>query len=180
MKKTLLALLAISAILPITSMAGEAGETKLETVIRARNTSTFDSEGEYEANYSSIERGYLTVKHNMTENIKGKLTLDIVSKSKEVDDVQLAYDGASVRLKYAYVNFAKALGALGVDAGLSTNYFGMTRDMSSSFIYYKAGAEKWFSNPSTDYGVTVGGKPIDILEFHVQGVNGNGYKKVNQ
>ncbi len=171
MSKKFRLMLILALMSPATIFAGEAGKATLEGAVRVRNTSSFDSDNEYKANYTSIERGYLTVKYNVSKNIATKLTLDAISNADGVD-------GASVRIKSAYADF-NVLGPVGITAGLATNYFGMTRDISSSFIYYKAGAEKWFSNPSTDYGVTLRGDFLDDkLEAQIQATNGSGYKKI--
>jgi len=170
MRMKLKMMVLFAMISPMIINAAEAGTTKISMAVRARNTSQFDATGASTANYTSIERGYLTAQHNITENIKGKVTFDVVSNKDGVN-------GASIRLKNAYIDFAN-LGSFGLTAGLATNYFGMTRDISSSFIYYKAGAEKWFSNASTDYGVTLHGKFGDMVKVQVQGVNGNGYKHI--
>ncbi len=154
-----------------------------------------NADGNYEfktsKNYFSLERGYLGLETAFTDNTKGRFTVDIFSTDAThqypsdlvapVDTLKnSSIDGAGLKLKYAYVDFAKLFPVpdLNLTVGLQKVYFGTIYDWNYSLIG-KAPTDEYKVANSADYGVTLNGfLPGGYGEYAVGAYNGEGYKKV--
>lgn len=112
-----------------------------------------------------IERFYVTGKAKMSDAISARVTLDMV----KTGDVYDSY------FKYAYLDY-KFSDAFKITAGLQKTYFGYLPKWKYAL------PKKHFSDelkilPSADLGLGFGGKLVDgKLSYHVQLLNGEGYK----
>lgn len=122
-------------------------------------------------NNFSLERGYLGIEPKFGEAVKGRLTVDIFS-------TDLVKDGAGLKLKYAYVDFAKLIPIpdLTTTIGLQKVYFGSIYDWNYSLIG-KAPSDEYKVANSADYGITLNGYiPGGWGEYALAMYNGEGYK----
>lgn len=143
-------------------------------------------------NYMSLERGYLGLETKFTENTKGRFTIDIFSTDKTHE--YLVYDpspetsstktgtldGAGLKIKYAYVDFARLLPVqdLTLTTGMQKVYFGTIYDWNYSLIG-KAPTDEYGIASSSDLGITLNGYlPQGFGEYQLGVYNGEGYKKV--
>jgi hypothetical protein len=142
-------------------------------------------------NYLSLERGYFDLQTTFTPNTKARFTVDMFSsdatheiptdKIMPADSLKSStIDGAGLKLKYAYVDFANLipLPEMTVSAGLQKVYFGSIYDWTYALIG-KAPTDEYKVTNSSDYGVTINGYlPNGFGEYAVGAYNGEGYKKV--
>lgn len=154
-----------------------------------------DADNEYvfktSKNYFSLERGYFGLETTFTENTKARFTVDMFSTDAThqyptdivapVDTLKNAsIDGAGLKLKYAYVDFARLFPVpeLNLTVGLQKVYFGTIYDWNYTVIG-KAPTDEYKVANSADYGVTLNGYiPGGWGEYAVGVYNGEGYKKV--
>jgi len=122
-------------------------------------------------NELSLQRGYFSVEPKLTSDIKGRFTLDFFSSDK-------LSDGAGIKLKYAYLDFANYLWKDATFSfGLMKNYFGTIYDFKYETID-KDPSDKYGFASSTDYGMGISGYlPNGIGEYNLATYNGEGYKK---
>jgi len=151
-------------------------------------------------NFFSLERGYFDLQTTFTPNTKARFTVDMFSSDATHEVGTLAdssqttlpiepatltnksstLDGAGLKLKYAYVDFANLIPVpeLTVSAGLQKTYFGTIYDWTYALIG-KAPTDEYKIVNSSDYGVTINGYiPNGFGEYAVGVYNGEGYKKV--
>ncbi len=142
-------------------------------------------------NYFSLERGYFGLETTFSENTKARFTVDMFSTDAThqyptdlavpIDTLKNAsIDGAGLKLKYAYVDFARLFPVpeLNLTVGLQKVYFGTIYDWNYSLIG-KAPTDEYKVANSADYGITLNGYiPGGYGEYAVGAYNGEGYKKV--
>lgn len=119
---------------------------------------------------STIERNYFRASHQWTSDLFSKLTLDFLSSSSYAD-------GASVRIKEAYMDMAlPMIKDFVLTAGMQKHYFGEIY----SWDYTHPDKELCDAQgvcSSADYGVTVNGfLPSGLGELQLGAYNGEGYK----
>jgi len=122
-------------------------------------------------NNFSLERGYLGLEPKFSETVKGRLTVDIFS-------TDLIKDGAGLKLKYAYLDFARLIPIpdLTTTIGLQKVYFGSIYDWNYSLIG-KAPSDEYKLANSADYGISLNGYiPGGWGEYALGLYNGEGYK----
>jgi hypothetical protein len=137
---------------------------------QSRNSATGDDE--ITKNYLALERGYLGLETAFGEDTKARFTVDLFS----TDSVG---DGAGLKLKYAYVDFANRIPItdMTLSAGLQKVYFGSIYDWDYSLIG-KAPADEYKLANSSDYGLSLNGYlPSGIGSYALGIYNGEGYKK---
>lgn len=152
-----------------------AGETKYKFEIWSRYQASFLNENEFELTKNQIysPRGYFTVEPKLSDYIKGRFTLDFVSSENGVD-------GASVRLKYAYLDFSNLpIKNSNINFGLIKNYFGTIYDYDYP-VYEKELSDKEKVVNSADYGLSFNGLlPAGFGFYAFSVMNGEGYKKTD-
>ena len=152
--------------------SGAAGPTtKVSMVLWNRYTADV-SGGELNESEFSLERGYIRIEPKFSDKIKGRFNIDLFSD----DD---ALDGAGLKLKYAYLDFAEVLPIpeSKISVGLIKHYFGTVYDWEYISIE-KALEDKQGVAASTDYGIALYGYlPNGYGEYAVSVLNGEGYKK---
>lgn len=181
-------------------LSSQALETKLSGEFWARwimeNAKVKQTDNSYKdqltKNYMSLERGYFGLETKFTENTKGRFTVDIFSTDKtheysvydpttETSSTKTgSVDGAGLKIKYAYVDFAHLLPVkdLTLSAGMQKVYFGTIYDWNYSLIG-KAPTDEYGIASSSDLGVTLNGYlPAGYGEYQIGLYNGEGYKKV--
>jgi hypothetical protein len=170
MKKTVVALLL--AILAAGSVyALNPGESELEYNgwFRYTNQSTKFQITKPTASRSTIDRNYVRAAHQWTSKLYSKLSLDFLSSSSYAD-------GASVRIKEAYVDMGLPIKDFNLTAGVQKHYFAET------YSWDYTHPDKELSDAqgvcaSADYGVTVNGfLPKGFGELQLGVYNGEGYK----
>ena len=172
MKKTVFVLL--TALLMTGSLfALNKGETELENNGWFRYTTVmpkFDFANATRGDFT-LERGYIRLSHEWTNDLFSKMTVDVLSSS--------AYaDGASIRLKEAYIDYNLPLKETKFTAGLQKNYFSLIYSWDYTNIE-KSLADKEGVVASADYGLTLNGYlPKGFGEWELGAYNGEGYKKV--
>ncbi|MBN2537793.1 hypothetical protein JXB37_05905 [candidate division WOR-3 bacterium] len=149
----------------------EPGQTELEMNGWFRYTNESESFGVTEPSASrfSLERGYVRMKHQWAPKFESKLTIDIHSSDKYAE-------GATVRLKEAYLNYKPGGGDLNLTAGLQKHYFSSVYswDYTNPF---KSLADAQGLCASADYGLTANGYlPAGFGEYQAGIYNGEGYK----
>ncbi len=118
---------------------------------------------------STIERNYLRAGHQWTAKLYSKVSLDFLSSSSYAD-------GASVRIKEAYLDMATPIKDFTFTAGVQKHYFAET------YSWDYTHPDKELSDAqgvcaSADYGVTLNGfLPSGWGELQVGAYNGEGYK----
>lgn len=198
-------LLSCLAILPFTvhsletKISGEMwGRWTMEQTKQLNNDSKY--ENKWSKNYMSLERGYLGLETAFNANTKGRFTVDIFSSDAThqiidkttdsdhnlpVDSISYSYknssiDGAGLKIKYAYVDFANLFPVpeMNLTVGCQKVYFGTIYDWNYNLIE-KAPTDLYKIANSSDYGVTLNGfLPNGVGEYAVGVYNGEGYKKV--
>lgn len=142
-------------------------------------------------NYFSLERGYLGLETTFSASTKARFTVDMFSSdathqypadaAMPIDSLKNAsIDGAGLKLKYGYVDFANLLPVpdLNLTVGLQKTYFGTIYDWNYTGIE-KAPTDLYKVVNSSDYGVTLNGfVPHGLGEYALGVYNGEGYKKV--
>jgi len=171
MKRTVIALLL--AILAAGSVyAIDPGQSELEYNgwFRYMNQSTKLDITNPTASRSLIERNYWRASHQWTSQLFSKLTLDFLSSSSYAD-------GASVRIKEAYMDMALPMVKdFVLTAGMQKHYF--SEIYSWDYTHPdKSLADAQGVCASADYGVTVNGfLPKGLGELQLGAYNGEGYK----
>jgi hypothetical protein len=121
------------------------------------------------ASRSTIERNYLRASHQWTPQLFSKLSLDFLSSPSYAD-------GASVRIKEAYVDMALPLKDFTFTAGVQKHYFGEIYSWDYTHPD-KELADAQGVCASADYGATVNGfLPKGLGELQLGVYNGEGYK----
>jgi hypothetical protein len=118
---------------------------------------------------SNIERNYFRAAHQWNSQFYSKLTLDFLSSSSYAD-------GASVRIKEAYMDMALPIQDFNLTAGMQKHYF--SEIYSWDYTHPdKSLADAQGVCASADYGVTVNGfLPSGLGELQLGAYNGEGYK----
>ncbi len=163
----------VAAVLAATgAFAIAPGETELEHNGWFRYTNKSASFGITDPDVSafSLARGYVRLKHKWAPKFETKLTVDIHSSDKYAD-------GATVRLKEAYLSFALPVKDVKFTAGLQKHYW--SNIYSWKYVNpFKALADAQKLVASADYGLTLNGYlPAGLGECQVGVYNGEGYKK---
>ncbi|HRY84407.1 MAG TPA: hypothetical protein P5533_07215 [Candidatus Cloacimonadota bacterium] len=130
-----------------------------------------DSSDVTSKNYFSLERGYVGLEAKFSETVKGRFTADLFS-------TDALADGAGLKLKYAYLDFANLLPIpdLTLTTGLQKVYFGTIYDWNYTYIG-KAPSDEYKLANSADYGVSLNGFiPGGWGEYALGMYNGEGYK----
>jgi hypothetical protein len=170
MKETAIALLL--AILAAGSVyALDPGQTELEYNgwFRYMNQSTKFQVTNPSASRSSIDRNYFRASHQWTTQLFSKLSLDFLSSSSYTD-------GASVRIKEAYLDMGLPIPDFVLTAGVQKHYFGLLYSWDYTHPD-KSLADAQGVCSSADYGVTVNGfLPKGLGELQLVVYNGEGYK----
>lgn len=125
-------------------------------------------------NHLALDRGYLGFETKFSESTKARFTIDLFST-----DLSGMEDGAGLKLKYGYVDFANLVPIpdLTLSAGLQKVYFGTIYDWNYSLIG-KAPTDEYKITNSADYGISLNGYiPSGMGEYAVGIYNGEGYKK---
>jgi hypothetical protein len=164
----LILLLAVLANAQSTKLSGEFWSRW--TMEQSRNAATGDDE--ILKNYLALERGYLGLETVLSDDVKARFTIDLFSSDAVAD-------GAGIKLKYAYVDFANLLPVADMNftAGLQKVYFGSIYDWDYSLIG-KAPADEYKLANSADYGLSINGYLPSGLGSYALGIyNGEGYKK---
>jgi len=172
MKKTVFVLLTV-LLMTGSLLALNKGETELENNGWFRYTTVmpkFDFANATRGDFT-LERGYVRLSHQWTNDLFSKMTVDVLSSS--------AYsDGASIRLKEAYIDYTLPLKETKFTAGLQKNYFSLIYSWDYTNIE-KSLADKEGVVASADYGLTLNGYlPKGLGEWELGAYNGEGYKKV--
>jgi hypothetical protein len=171
MKKSVVALLL--AILAAGSVyAIDPGQSELEYNgwFRYLNQSTKFQVTDPTVSRSLIERNYLRASHQWTTALFSKLSLDFHSASGNYSD------GATVRIKEAYLDMALPLKDFTLTAGVQKHYFGLIYSWDYTHPD-KSLADAQGVCASADYGVTVNGfLPKGLGELQLGAYNGEGYK----
>jgi len=170
MKKTVFVLL--TALLAGSAFALNKGETELENNGWFRytaGTTNFDFANLTRSDFL-LERGYIRLSHQWTTDLFSKMTVDVLSSS--------AYsDGASIRLKEAYVDYNLPLKETKFTAGLQKNYFSLIYSWDYTNLEKSLG-DKEGVLASADYGLSLNGYlPKGLGEWQVGAYNGEGYKR---
>jgi hypothetical protein len=149
------------------------GETELENNGWFRYTTVmpkFDFANATRGDFT-LERGYIRLSHQWTNDLFSKMTVDVLSSSSYAD-------GASIRLKEAYIDYNLPLKETKFTAGLQKNYFSLICSWDYTNIE-KSLADKEGVLASADYGLTLNGYlPKGLGEWERGAYNGEGYKKV--
>ena len=199
-----LALAIIIATLPV---FGFAQETRLGGEFWGRYTNETakiktNVAGEYvnktSKNSIALDRGYLDLRTKFSENTNARFTVDIFSTDAShafktytitdqvmpvdsffVADANGSVDGAGLKLKYAFVDFANLIPVpdMILTAGLQKVFFGTIYDWDYTLIG-KDPVDEYKLSQSADYGVTINGfLPSGFGEYAFGVYNGEGYKK---
>lgn len=173
MKRHLLCLLLAVMLLPALLRAEEiklSGEMWNRYTLETGKAPGDSTDATLRSNFS-LERGYIGIEPKFSETIKGRFTIDIFS-------TDIIKDGAGLKLKYAYLDFANLLPVpdMNTTIGLQKVYFGTIYDWSYSLIGKDPSDEYKIAN-SADYGVTLNGYiPGGWGEYAIGAYNGEGYK----
>jgi hypothetical protein len=171
MQKTVIAaLLAMLAAGPILALDPGQSELEYNGWFRYLNKSTKFKVTEPTESRSLIERNYLRASHQWTTALFSKLSLDFHSASGNYSD------GATVRIKEAYLDMALPVKDFTFTAGVQKHYFGLI--YSWDYLHPdKSLADAQGVCASADYGVTVNGfLPKGLGELQLGAYNGEGYK----
>jgi len=153
------------------SFAGSltAGETKLSMEIWNRYSANLDGTT-LTSGLFSVERGYFSLEPVISDNLKGRFTLDFFSSDKFAD-------GVGIKMKYAYVDFKTPVPDMSLQAGMIKTYFGTIYDWTYATID-KSFDDKNKIVSSADYGIAASGLiPAGFGEYAVSIYNGEGYSK---
>jgi hypothetical protein len=147
----------------------QAASLKVESMTWFNVSKTFDTNKVYsETNGGSfnISRQYITVSGTLSDAVKARLTLDIVN-------------GLNM-LKYAYVD-AKIAPEFVITVGLQKTYFGNLPNWEYPLPVKDATEidSDLSATASADLGIGFSGKLAGMLEYHLQILNGEGYKGWN-
>lgn len=182
-----------------TKVSGEMWGRWTMEQIKAKDANT-KYVNKWSKNYISLERGYFGLETAFTPNTKGRFTVDIFSSDAThqiidkttdtdhnlpVDSISYSYknasiDGAGLKIKYAYVDFANLfpIPEMNLTVGCQKVYFGTIYDWNYNLIE-KAPTDLYKVANSSDYGITLNGFiPNGMGEYALGVYNGEGYKKV--
>ncbi|MEO0085978.1 MAG: hypothetical protein ABIK37_05045, partial [candidate division WOR-3 bacterium] len=172
MQKLLVLFAAVAALLATSAFALEQGETEFEHNgwFRYTNQSNKFKVTDPSVSRFALERGYVRLSHQWTNQLFTKFTLDFHSSDKYAD-------GATVRLKEAYADLAiPFLKDFNFTAGLQKHYFGLIYSWDYTHPD-KSLADDRGVCASADYGLTVNGfLPGGFGEVQLGVYNGEGYK----
>ncbi len=170
MKKTALVLLA--AMLASTSLfALDPGQTELEYNGWARytNKATAFKVTDPTTSAFNLERGYIRLSHQWAPHLFTKFTVDILSSDKYSD-------GASVRIKEAYLDYALPLKDFNFTVGCQKHYFGLVYSWDYTHPDKELSDDRSVA-ASSEYGATINGfLPSGLGELQLGVYNGEGYK----
>jgi hypothetical protein len=173
--KKLTIMMVFAAFAATSLFALNKGETEIENDGWFRyvaGAKAFDFKNPTRSDFN-LERGYIRLSHQWTTALFSKMTVDVFGSS--------AYaDGATIRLKEAYVDWTLPVSFLDVrlTPGLQKHYFGLIYSWDYTHLE-KSLADKEGIISSADYGVTLNGfLPKGLGEFQVGAYNGEGYKKI--
>ncbi|NPV00136.1 MAG: hypothetical protein HPY53_02025 [Brevinematales bacterium] len=171
MKKLLVAVLMFAAI-----GVTEAASLKIESltwldinkVILTNSEANITTGGSF-----NISRQYLTFQGSISDAVKARLTIDLANWS--ATSAPFWY-----MLKYAYVD-AKISPELVITAGLQKTYFGNLPYWEYPLPVKDATEQHSSVAPtaSADLGVSISGSVGGMLNYHLQMLNGEGYKYFN-
>ncbi len=170
MRKTVAALL-LAILAAGSAYALNPGESELEYNgwFRYTNQSTKFNVTKPSVSRSNIERNYVRMANQWTAKLYSKLSLDFLSSSSYAD-------GASVRIKEAYLDMATPIKDFTFTAGVQKHYFGEVYSWDYTHPD-KELADAQGVCASADYGVTLNGfLPSGLGELQVGAYNGEGYK----
>ncbi|MFO7637715.1 MAG: hypothetical protein R6X14_00200 [bacterium] len=140
---------------------------------RYTNTSTSFGVTDPSVSRFALERGYLRTGYRWTEDLYTKFTIDIFSSDKYPD-------GATVRLKEAYIDFALPVKDFLFTAGLQKHYFGLVHSWNYTHPDKSLGDAQGIA-ASSEYGLVVSGKlPNKLGELQLGLYNGEGYQYVGK
>lgn len=163
---------AVAAVFATSAFALEPGETEFEHNgwFRYTNQSNKFKVTDPTVSRFALERGYVRLSHQWTNQLFTKFTLDFFSSDKYAD-------GSTVRLKEAYADLAiPFLKDFNFTAGLQKHYFGLIYSWDYTHPD-KTLADDRGVCASADYGLTVNGfLPGGFGEVQVGVYNGEGYK----
>lgn len=127
------------------------------------------------ANRFEVTRTYINFKAKLTESISLRITPDLVASSGSGGKI----DGSLLlRLKYAYVTFDDALPGVSVRGLMQpTPYIGFSDDIWGYRVLGPNLLEHFTGVRSSDLGLSVFGRPLEVLEYVVLASNGEGYSQ---
>ncbi len=170
MRKSVLVLLAaVLAGAPLFAL--DPGETELEFNgwVRYTNKATAFKVTEPSVSNFMLERGYVRLSHQWAPHLFTKFTVDIFGSDKYAE-------GATVRIKEAYLDYYLPIKDFNLTAGCQKHYFGLI------YSWDYTNPEKQLADDrgivaSADYGITLNGfLPSGLGELQVGVYNGEGYK----
>lgn len=147
------------------------------------------SNSQEEASLFEITRGYLTLKSEFTDRIKGRVTYDIYHPQDE--EIEL-WDGTTldtvttysesntlIRLKYAYLEYSNRKIYSKFKFGLhQTEWIEVANKTWKHRYVAKTLLDYWAVESSSDYGISwYSDFPTKYLRAAVQLLNGSGYSK---
>ncbi len=145
----------------------KAQNTQIEMNLWNRYTMFIENNSIIKSDFS-LARGYFRIDHKFNNYISGRFNLDFFSSDN-------AIDGASIKLKYAYLKFNTNINS-NIYFGLTKTYFGTIYSWDYITID-KALEDKNKIVSSADYGIVYEQKlPRKIGEIYFQLINGEGYK----
>lgn len=178
MKKHALLLMLLIAVLSMSLVAQEikiSGEMWNRWTMDSGTTAADTMNTSIRSNTLSLERGYFGLEAKFTETVKGRFTVDMFS-------TDALKDGAGLKLKYAYVDFANVLPIPDskITVGLQKVYFGSIYDWDYTIIG-KAPTDEYKIANSADYGISLNGYlPSGLGDYALGIYNGEGYKNWGQ
>lgn len=178
MKKHALLLTLVIAVLSMSLVAQEikiSGEMWNRWTMDSGTTAADTMNTSIRSNTLSLERGYFGLEAKFTETVKGRFTVDMFS-------TDALKDGAGLKLKYAYVDFANVLPIPDskITVGLQKVYFGSIYDWDYTIIG-KAPTDEYKIANSADYGISLNGYlPSGLGDYALGIYNGEGYKNWGQ
>lgn len=127
------------------------------------------------ANRFEVTRTYINFRAQITESISARITPDLVATSGTEGNL----DGSlTLRLKYAYVTFEDALPFVSVRALMQpTPYIGFSDSIWGYRVLGSDILERFTGVRSSDVGLSLFGRPFEILEYAVLASNGEGYNR---
>ena len=170
MKRTMFAAL-LAVLTAATAYAIDPGQTELEVNgwFRYTNQSSEFKVTEPTVSRFLLDRGYVRLSHQWTPRLFSKMTVDVLSSDKYAD-------GASIRLKEAFLDLALPVKDFTLTAGLQKHYFGLIYSWDYTHPEKELADDRGVC-ASADYGVTVNGfLPKGLGELQLGVYNGEGYK----
>lgn len=162
----------VAALAAATSLlALDQGQTELEFNgwFRYTNKSTALEVTAPTASNFLLERGYTRLSHQWAPHLFTKFTVDVFSSDKYPE-------GATVRIKEAYLDYALPVRDFTLTAGCQKHYFGLIYSWDYTHPDKQLADDRGVG-ASADYGVTVNGfLPSGLGELQLGVYNGAGYK----